>query len=201
MLYRVIFLLVLINCAGPGNNIILRNPQKSYVELNDLYKACKGKGKIDSFGEIKGKLSFSFMSQRDSTFIVFNDIIGRKALLLWVTSNIIIARDLIKNKQYDYDQIKYMFPIMHTIEPNDLTRLVWGIQPESRGNQKRSESRKKNKSKINYVRDKLAGEKRSLVGAKFYNKESNQGVNIEITSRDMQSEPINMKKVWKLLKY
>tara|TARA_Y100000739_G_C20534128_1_gene430396 strand:+ start:429 stop:1034 length:606 start_codon:yes stop_codon:yes gene_type:complete len=201
MLYRVIFLLVLINCAGPGKNIILRNSQKSYVELNELYKACKGKGKIDSFGKIKGKLSFSFMSQRDSTFIVFNDIIGRKALLLWVTPNIITARDLIKNKQYDYDQIKYIFPIMHTIQPNDLTRLVWGIQPESGVSQKRSELRKKNKSKINYMRDKLADEKRSLVGAKFYNKESNQGVNIEITSRDMQSEQINMKKVWKLLEY
>ena len=79
--------------------------KKSYPELLNEYKSCMGKGVIDSKGNINGKLYFSFKSQRDSTFIQFSDILGRKTILMWVSSNKITVRDLINNTYYKNSQI------------------------------------------------------------------------------------------------
>ena len=37
--------------------------------------------------------------------MVFNDLIGRKTLMVWVTNQKITARDLVKNEHYDYNKI------------------------------------------------------------------------------------------------
>ena len=96
-------LFLLLGCTSTVSNVFNLIPSKSYEEYIVAYNSCTGKGVINSDGSLKGKLPFSFRSQRDSTFLEFSDIIGRKALFVWITNNSITARNLIDNKQYNYE--------------------------------------------------------------------------------------------------
>ena len=50
----------------------------SYPDLSKkIY--CRGKGYVVSRGNINGRLSFTFTSSRESTYIEFRDPIGKKA--------------------------------------------------------------------------------------------------------------------------
>ena len=84
---------------------------------------------INSEGSLKGKLPFNFRSQIDSTFLEFSDMIGRKALFVWITNNSITARNLIDNKQYKYKEVTELLPILKVLEPKDITKIIWGVQP------------------------------------------------------------------------
>ncbi len=183
-----------VNCTTPKIKILHRDSQKSYIQAQIDNQSCEGKGIINSIGGLEGKLKFTFKSKEDSTFMVFNDMIGRKTLMVWVTSGKITARDLVKNKQYDHKKIKSLFPIMKNINPIDLTKLIWGVQPEHRN--KRSEN-----IVINFDREKDRHGSSNVKEASYYNKETDQGIKISITSRNKNNKNIDMKKVWKLLKY
>ena len=98
LIFRLLFLTIFIGCAGPGRQMLVFMPQKSYSEYLQEFSSCTGKGMIDSNGPLKGKLSFVFKSQRDSTFFQFGDALGRKALLMWITPNSVTARNLIENR-------------------------------------------------------------------------------------------------------
>ena len=104
LISRLLILTLFIGCAGPGRQMLVFMPKKSYSEYLQEFNSCTGKGMIDSNGPLKGKLSFVFKSQRDSTFFQFGDALGRKVLLMWITPNSVTARNLIENKQYNYDK-------------------------------------------------------------------------------------------------
>ena len=125
-------LFLLLGCTSTVSNVFNLIPSKSYEEYIVAYNSCTGKGVINSDGSLKGKLPFSFRSQRDSTFLEFSDIIGRKALFVWITNNSITARNLIDNKQYNYDEVTELLPILKVLEPRDITKIIWGVQPEYR---------------------------------------------------------------------
>ena len=120
-------LFFLLGCTGTVNNVFNFTPSKSYEEYLVAYNSCTGKGVINSEGSLKGKLPFSFRSQRDSTFLEFSDIIGRKALFVWITNNSITARNLIDNKQYKYDEVTELLPVLKVLEPKDITKIIWGV--------------------------------------------------------------------------
>ena len=56
-------------------------------------------------------------------------MIGRKALFVWITNNSITARNLIDNRQYKYDEVTELLPILKVLEPKDITKIIWGVQP------------------------------------------------------------------------
>ena len=118
-----ILLFFLIGCAGTGNHIFNLSSPKSYEEYLIAFNSCTGKGVINSEGSLKGKLPFNFRSQRDSTFLEFSDMIGRKALFVWITNNSITARNLIDNRQYKYDEVTELLPILKVLEPKDITKI------------------------------------------------------------------------------
>ena len=89
-----IHLFLFLGCTSTVSNVFNLIPSNSYEEYLVAYNSCTGKGVINSDGSLKGKLPFSFRSQRDSTFLEFSDIIGRKALFVWITNNSITARNL-----------------------------------------------------------------------------------------------------------
>ena len=91
----VINLFLLLGCTSTVSNVFNFIPSNSYEEYLVAYNSCTGKGVINSEGLLRGKLPFSFRSQRDSTFLEFSDIIGRKALFVWITNNSITALSLI----------------------------------------------------------------------------------------------------------
>ena len=201
LIFRLLFLTLFIGCAGPGRPMLVFMPQKSYSEYLQEFNSCTGKGMIDSNGPLKGKLLFNFKSQRDSTFFQFSDALGRKALLMWITPNSVIARNLIENKQYDYDDVMEFFPFLKILEPNDITQFVWGVEPNYKEKFKIVDPSITKNIELNFRGDQLDNEKRTLVEAKFRDKKTKQVIDINIKNRNRNSEYLNLKKVWKLLQY
>ena len=196
-----ISLLLLVGCTGTVNNIFNLTPSKSYEEYLAAYNSCTGKGVINSEGSLKGKLPFSFRSQRDSTFLEFSDIIGRKALFVWITNNSITARNLIDNKQYKYDEVTELLPILKVLEPKDITKIIWGVQPDYKERFKNISQSVKKSISLNFERKNINSERQALVGVSFYDKNSKNSIDIDINTRKRHAKFINMKKVWRLLKY
>ena len=194
-------LFLLLGCTGTVNNIFNLTPSKSYEEYLVAYNSCTGKGVIKSEGSLKGKLPFSFRSQRDSTFLEFSDIIGRKALFVWITNNSITARNLIDNKQYKYDEVTELLPILKVLEPKDITTIIWGVQPDYRERFKNISPSVKNSISLDFKREDISNERQALVGISFQDKNSKNYIDIDIISRKRHAKFINMKKVWRLLKY
>ena len=194
-------LFILLGCTSTVSNVFNLIPSKSYEEYIVAYNSCTGKGVINSDGSLKGKLPFSFRSQRDSTFLEFSDIIGRKALFVWITNNSITARNLIDNKQYNYDEVTELLPILKVLEPRDLTKIIWGVQPEYRERFKNISPSVKNSIYLDFERENTNDERQTLVGVSFHDKNSKNSIDIDINTRKRNANFINMKKVWRLLKY
>ena len=194
-------LFLLLGCTSTVSNVFNLIPSKSYEEYLVAYNSCTGKGVINSDGSLKGKLPFSFRSQRDSTFLEFSDIIGRKALFVWITNNSITARNLIDNKQYNYDEVTELLPILKVLEPKDMTKIIWGVQPEYKERFKNISPSFKNSIYLDFQRENTNNERQALVGISFHDKNSKNSIDIDINTRKRNANFINMKKVWRLLKY
>ena len=194
-------LFILLGCTSTVSNVFNLIPSKSYEEYIVAYNSCTGKGVINSDGSLKGKLPFSFRSQRDSTFLEFSDIIGRKALFVWITNNSITARNLIDNKQYNYDEVTELLPILQVLEPKDMTKIIWGVQPEYKERFKNISPSFKNSIYLDFQRENTNNERQALVGISFHDKNSKNSIDIDINTRKRNANFINMKKVWRLLKY
>ena len=192
---------LLLGCTSTVSNVFNLIPSKSYDEYIVAYNSCTGKGVINSDGSLKGKLPFSFRSQRDSTFLEFSDIIGRKALFVWITNNSITARNLIDNKQYNYDEVTEILPILKVLEPKDITKIIWGVQPEYEERFENISPSVKNSIYLDFERENTNNERKALVGVSFYDKNSKSSIDIDINTRKRNANFINMKKVWRLLKY
>ena len=194
-------LFILLGCTSTVSNVFNLIPSKSYEEYLVAYNSCTGKGVINSDGSLKGKLPFSFRSQRDSTFLEFSDIIGRKTLFVWITNNSITARNLIDNKQYNYDEVTELLPILKVLEPKDMTKIIWGVQPEYKERFKNISPSVKNSIYLDFQRENTNNERQALVGISFHDKNSKNSIDIDINTRKRNANFINMKKVWRLLKY
>lgn len=108
-----------------------RTQNQSMIKLNhekklNLFVSCSGRGTISNIGNFSGQLSFDFLAQNDSSFFQFQDFLGRKVLLLWLTTNSAEAWNLIENKKYSYSNINDLFPILSVIQPKYLTAFFWG---------------------------------------------------------------------------
>lgn len=194
-------LFLLLSCAGPGGNVLNFRPQKSYSEYLVEFSSCTGKGILNSKGSLKGKLPFSFRSQRDSTFLEFSDLIGRKALFVWITNNSITARNLIDNKQYKYDEVIELLPVLKVLEPKDITQIIWGVQPNYKEKFRVLPQSVKNNIVLDFHKKNIQNEKQVLVGMNYYEKNSKNSIEINIDVRKRNTDFTNMKKVWRLLKY
>ena len=100
-----------------------------FSNLSDK-KICRGKGYILSEGEMKGRLNFTFTTSRDTAFIEFKDLIGRKTLFLVLGNESIEAWDILRNRRYDEASILIFLPFFEIIRPNDLRTFLWGEIPK-----------------------------------------------------------------------
>ena len=126
----LLLLFVVSSCVAPmkpaSPETVSPTPRK-YGSLLESYISCTGNGKIDSRGFFSGELTFKYMSQHDSSFLQFKDILGRKALLMWFTPRNVFAWNLIENKQYDYEQILEFIPFLYIVEPKDIKNSCGGF--------------------------------------------------------------------------
>ena len=194
----LVFLLLFIGCARQVPHVSPIIPQKTYPQLIDEYISCSGHGKIDSRGFFQGALSFTFISQNDSSFFQFKDPLGRKALLMWLTPVNVTAWNLIENKQYTYDQILEFFPFLQVVEPTDITKFLWGVQPDYE-KLEGVDSKVSSEIVLQFGKEELDTVPNALVTASFKDNQLNQSVYIRIKGRSFQHQEINLQKVWKLI--
>jgi hypothetical protein len=95
---------------------------------------CRGVGYILSKGTLEGRLNFTFTASRDTAYIQFKDIIGRKALFLVVANDQIDAWDMQNNIRYDKQSIIIALPIFELIKPSELRTFLWGEIPNDFSN-------------------------------------------------------------------
>ena len=110
------FLLTLFNCASTNKELASHSSDIIF----DQVKSCTGRCSISSVGSFSGNLTFSFMSQNDSSFCQFQDFLGRKVLLLWLTRDSFDAWNLIENKKYSHSGISEIIPVLSVLNPNHL---------------------------------------------------------------------------------
>ena len=117
------FFVFFYSCIRMQNQSILRvNQEKKIIQ----FVSCSGRGTISSIGNFSGQLSFDFLAQNDSSFLQFSDFLGRKVLLLALTSDSANAWNLIENKKYNHSQINDLLPVLSFMQPIDLTNFLWG---------------------------------------------------------------------------
>ena len=150
---------------------------------------------------MRGKLHFSFKSQRDSTFIECTDILGRKTLLMWVSPKKITVRDLINNKYYSYNQIVKFFPFLNVLDSHNITEVVWGAVPDYKKSLKKYKKEMNRDIEIKIIRKHLTNEKYALSALLYKDQKSADTFRVNFKSRQRHDDYINIKKLWKMLEF
>jgi len=193
------YLYILLILVGCTSTVKQPNPEQivqvTYQEKISAFKSCTGKGRLTSSGLISGKLSFDFMSQNDSSFFKFNDPLGRKILLLWITPNQVSAWNLIDNKQYTYEEVVDFFPLLNVIEPIEITHFLWGVQP----NIEKINSEIHPQLSIKFEWKELNENQSELTSVHFIDPSLSQSVKINIKERTPNQSLLDFSKVWRLI--
>ena len=185
----IFFLLNIFNCVSTNKESINLDDD---ITSNQI-KSCTGRGSISSVGNFNGNLTFSFMSQNDSSFCQFQDFLGRKVLLLWLTQDSIDAWNLIENKKYNYSNISEIIPILSILNPNHLIKFLWG--KEFISNQ--MSVSKQAKIEIKLGRGDL--ENSFIDKAIFIDSSNRQELSIKIDSRVFNQNYLDLKKYWDII--
>ena len=183
------FLLTLFNCASTNKELI------SHIGDNTSYqiKSCTGRGSISSVGSFSGNLTFNFMSQNDSSFCQFQDFLGRKVLLLWLTRDSIDAWNLIENKKYTHSSISEIIPVLSVLHPNQLIKFLWGEEIISK---QMSVPRQEN---IEIKLDKSNSNSSFVDKAIFIDNKNRQELSIKIDSRVFNQNYLDLKRYWNII--
>ena len=169
----------------------------SYKELSTQYISCSGRGIISSIGDYKGKLSFNFLSQNDSSFFQFQDFLGRKVLLMWLTPNSANAWNILENKRYDYDHIKDYFPLLSVVDPISITKFLWGHKSVYDADDLTVMGGEVNELSITFEK---SNENENLIDKAIFKDITNRKeVAIILKSRVHSDEYIDLEKIWEML--
>ena len=183
------FLLTLFNCASTNKEL------KSHSDdiIFDQIKSCTGRGLISSVGNFSGNLTFSFMSQNDSSFCQFQDFLGRKVLLLWLTRDSIDAWNLIENKKYSHSSISEIIPVLSVLNPNHLIKFLWGEEIISK------QISVPRQEKIEIKLGKSNPNSSFVDKAIFIDNTNRQELSIKIESRIFNQNYLDLKKYWDII--
>ena len=192
-----LFLLFISACSTSIKNIQDDISVLSYEELSRNYVSCSGHGNISSIGNFKGKLSFSFLSQNDSSFFQFQDLLGRKVLLMWLTPNSANAWNILENKRYNYSLIKDFFPLLSVVDPINITKFLWGHESVYKAEDFMILGGETNELSITFEK---SNQKENLINKAIFKDGTNrQEVAILLKSRVHSDDFIDLGKIWKLL--
>ena len=189
--------LFIVSCSMTSNNILSDHSSLLYDELSNNYISCSGYGSISSTGNYNGELSFSFMSQNDSSFFQFQDFLGRKVLLMWLTPDSVNAWNIIENKRYDFNLIKDFFPFLSVMEPITITKFLWG--KESIYNAEDFTVLGEGSSNLSITFEKSSQQEALINKAIFKDLTNRQEMEILLKSRVHSDDYINLDKIWKLM--
>ena len=189
--------LLIVSCSMTSNNILSDHSSLLYDELSNNYVSCSGYGSISSMGNYNGELSFSFMSQNDSSFFQFQDFLGRKVLLMWLTPDSVNAWNIIENKRYDFNLIKEFFPLLSVMEPISITKFLWGKESIYNAEDFTVLGKESNNLSITFEK---SGQKEVLINKAILKDINNrQEVSILLKSRVRSDDYIDLDKIWNLI--
>ena len=180
------FLLTLFNCVSTNKELTSHSGDIIF----DQVKSCTGRGLISSVGNFSGNLTFSFMSQNDSSFCQFQDFLGRKVLLLWLTRDSIDAWNLIENKKYSHSSISEIIPVLSVLNPNHLIKFLWGEEIISK------QISVPRQEKIEIKLGKSNPNSSFVDKAVFIDKTNRQELSIKIESRIFNQNYLDLEKYW-----
>ena len=183
------FLLTLFNCVSTNKELTSHSGNIIF----DQVKSCTGRGLISSVGNFSGNLTFSFMSQNDSSFCQFQDFLGRKVLLLWLTRDSIDAWNIIENKKYSYSSISEIIPVLSVLNPNHLIKFLWGEEIISK---QMIAPRQEN---IEIKLGKSNPNSSFVDKAIFIDNTNRQELSIKIESRIFNQNYLDLKKYWDII--
>ena len=155
--------------------------------------SCTGRGVISSTGNFSGKLSFNFLVQNDSSFCQFQDFLGRKVLLLWLTSNSVEAWNLIENKKYNHANISEIIPVLSILDPLQIIKFIWGEEIFQ------SDLNLSNLENVIIKTEESDLNKSQINKAIFIDNKNRHELEITIKSRVHSEEVLNLKKYWELI--
>ena len=187
--FYTFFLLTLFNCASLKEEFIIHSGEIS----SDQIKSCTGRGSISSVGSFSGNLTFTFMSQNDSSFCQFQDFLGRKVLLLWLTQDSIDAWNLIENKKYRYSNISEIIPVLSALNPNHLIKFLWGEEIITKQMSVPSQA------KIEIKIGKSDQNSSFIDNVIFIDNLNRQELSIKIDSRVFNQNYLDLKKYWDII--
>ena len=184
------FLLFFLCCSGTNNHLKVMPIGN---QVNDRQNSCSGRGVISSTGNFSGKLSFSFLVQNDSSFCQFQDFLGRKVLLLWLTPNSVEAWNLIENKKYSHANISEIIPVLSILDPLQIIKFIWGEEISQ------SDLNLSNLENVIIKMEESDLNKSQINKAIFIDNENRHELAITIKSRVHSEEVLNLKKYWDLI--
>jgi len=188
---------VFAGCSTKLKDLQINPDNISYEELSAKYISCSGRGIISSIGHYKGKLSFSFLSQNDSSFFQFQDFLGRKVLLMWLTPNSANAWNILENKRYNYDYIKDYFPLLSVVDPISITKFLWGHESKYENDDFTIMGEEVNELSITFEK---SNENENLINKAIFKDITNRReVAIILKSRVHSYEYIDLGKIWKMV--
>ena len=191
-----ILIFVFAGCSTKLKDLQINHDTISYEELSTKYISCSGRGIISSIGNYKGKLSFSFLSQNDSSFFQFQDFLGRKVLLMWLTPSSANAWNILEDKRYSYDYIKDYFPLLSVIDPITITKFLWGLESAYEDDDFTVMGRRVNELSI--IFEKSNKNENFIDKAIFKDITNRKEVAIILKSRVHSDEYINLEKIWEM---
>ena len=183
------FLLTLFNCASTNKELTSHSGDIIF----DQVKSCTGRGLISSVGNFSGNLTFTFMSQNDSSFCQFQDFLGRKVLLLWLTRDSMDAWNLIENKKYSHSSISEIIPVLSVLNPNHLIKFLWGEEIISK------QMSVPREEKIEIKLSKIDQNSLFVDKAVFIDDTNRQELSIKIESRVFNQNFLDLKKYWDII--
>jgi len=197
-----IIILFLISFFSGCSSFINKNLTEKKDQVNHKlpvnYISCTGYGNMKSIGILNGQLSFNFFSQNDSSFVQFNDFLGRKVLLLWLTPNSISAWNILENKRYNDSTIKDFFPLLSSVGSHLITRFLWGNISEDFSEILIDNSKSLNEVIITFEKTNNYQTNNLIDRATFNDEYNKQNISIILKSRVFSYESINLTKMWKL---
>ena len=191
-----ISIFIFVGCSSKLKSVRINHDNISHEELSTNYVSCSGRGIISSIGNYKGKLSFSFLSQNDSSFFQFQDFLGRKVLLIRLTPNSANAWNILENKRYNYDYIKDYFPLLSVVEPISITKFLWGHKTTFEEDHFTKVDGELNEISIIFEK---SNEDLNLIDKAIFKDMTNQReVSIILISWVHSDEFIDLEKIWKI---
>ena len=120
---------------------------------------------------------------------------------MWISPKKITVRDLINNKYYSYNQIVKFSPFLNVLDPQNISEVVWGAEPDYKKSLKKYKKEMNRNIEIKLSRKHLTNEKNALSALHYKDQKSGDTFTANFKSRQRQDDYINIKKLWKMLEF